>query len=141
MTQMIFVNLPVTDLDRSIRFHQALGFTLNPAFTDATAACIAISDTIFLMLLTRDRFRGFAPLPVAETTETTAVLIALSQDSRARVDALTEAAVAGGGHEPGAARDMGFMYARTFLDPDGNVFEPFWMDPAAVPDAEKDTIA
>lgn len=133
MTQMIFVNLPVTDLDRSIRFHAALGFAHDPQFTDDTAACIVISDAIFLMILTRDRFRGFAPLPMAETTETTAALVALSRDSRAAVDAMTEAAIAAGGHEPKAATDMGFMYTRTFLDPDGNVFEPFWMDPAARP--------
>lgn len=132
MTQMIFVNLPVTDLDRSKRFYEALGFTINPQFSDDTAACVVISDTIYLMILTRDRFRGFAPLPVAETTQTTAVLIALSRDSRAGVDAITEAAVTAGGHEPKPATDMGFMYTRTFLDPDGNVFEPMWMDPAAL---------
>lgn len=131
MPRMIFVNLPVHDLDRSMRFFAALGFQHNPQFTDATAACIVISDTIYLMLLTRDRFRDFAPLPVAETTETTAVLVALSCDSRADVDTMAAAAIAAGGHEPKTATDMGFMYTRTFLDPDGNVFEPFWMDPAA----------
>ena len=135
MSRMIFVNLPVHDLDRSMRFFAALGFPHNPQFTDATAACIVISGTIYLMVLTRDRFRDFAPLPVAETTETTAVLVALSCDSRAAVDAMADAAVAAGGHEPKGAMDMGFMYTRTFLDPDGNVFEPFWMDPgAAAPD-------
>lgn len=132
MPQMIFVNLPVTDLERSKRFYEALGFTINQQFTDETASCVVISDTIYLMILTRDRFAGFAPLPVAQTTETTAVLIALSRDDRAAVDRITDAAIAAGGHEPKPASDMGFMYTRTFLDPDGNVFEPFWMDPAAV---------
>lgn len=132
MPQMIFVNLPVTDLDRSKRFYEALGFTINQQFTDETASCVVVSDTIYLMILTRDRFAGFAPLPVAQTSETTAVLIALSRDDRAAVDRITDAAIAAGGHEPKPASDMGFMYTRTFLDPDGNVFEPFWMDPAAV---------
>lgn len=132
MTRMIFVNLPVSDLDRSKHFYEALGFRINPQFSDDTAACVVISDTIYLMILTRERFKGFAPLPVAETSETTAALIALTQDSKADVDRMTAAAIAAGGHEPKAATDLGFMYTRTFLDPDGNVFEPVWMDPAAV---------
>lgn len=138
MPQMIFVNLPVKDVERSIRFFAALGFSHNPQFTDDTAACIVISDSIYLMVLTRERFRSFAPLPVAETTETTSVLIALSRDSRAGVDTLTEAAIAAGGHEPKEPTDMGFMYTRTFLDPDGNVFEPFWMDDTAAGSAADD---
>lgn len=133
MPRRIFVNLPVTDLPRSKRFYESLGFTINPQFTDDSAACVVISDTIYLMILTRDRFAGFAPLPVAQTTETTAALIALSQDDRAAVDSITDTAIASGGHEPKPASDMGFMYTRTFMDPDGNVFEPFWMDPAALP--------
>lgn len=132
MTRMIFVNLPVSDLERSKHFYEALGFRINPQFSDDTAACVVISDTIYLMILTRERFKGFAPLPVAETSETTAALIALTQDSKADVDRMTTAAIAAGGHEPKAATDLGFMYTRTFLDPDGNVFEPVWMDPAAV---------
>lgn len=132
MPQMIFVNLPVTDLGRSRRFYEALGFTINPQFSDDTAACVVVSDFIFLMILTRDRFAGFAPLPVAETTRTTGVLIALSRDDRAAVDRITQAAIIGGGSEPKPATDLGFMYTRTFLDPDGNVFEPMWMDPAAL---------
>lgn len=132
MTRMIFVNLPVSDLERSKHFYEALGFRINPQFSDDTAACVVISDTIYLMILTRERFKGFAPLPVAETSETTAALIALTQDSKADVDRMTAAAIAAGGHEPKAATDLGFMYTRTFLDPDGNVFEPVWMDPAAV---------
>lgn len=132
MTRMIFVNLPVSDLERSKHFYEALGFRINPQFSDETAACVVISDTIYLMILTRERFKGFAPMPVAETSETTAALIALTQDSKADVDRMTAAAIAAGGHEPKAATDLGFMYTRTFLDPDGNVFEPVWMDPAAV---------
>lgn len=128
MRQMIFVNLPVSDLPRSIAFYQALGFTLEPRFTDDQAACIVVSDTIFLMLLTHARFDYFSALPRADTTKTTAALIALSRDSRAAVDAIAAAALSHGGTEPKAAIDYGFMYGRTFLDPDGNVFEPMWMD-------------
>jgi len=128
MPQMIFVNLPVADIERSKAFYQALGFTINPQFSDATAACVVISDTIYLMVLDHDRFQGFATLPRADTTKSTAALIALSRDDRAAVDAITEAAIRAGGSEPKPAQDHGFMYTRTFHDPDGNVFEPFWMD-------------
>lgn len=131
MPQMIFVNLPVSDLERSKRFYEALGFSINPQFTDDTAACVVISEAIYLMILTRARFADFSPLPVAQTLETTAALIALSREDREGVDRVTEAAVAAGGREPKPATDLGFMYTRTFLDPDGNVFEPMWMDPAA----------
>ncbi len=131
MQQMIFVNLPVSDLARSIRFYEALGWRTEPRFTDDQAACIVISDTIFLMLLTHPRFDHFAALPRADTMTSTAALIALSRDSRAAVDAITEAALAHGGTEPKPPLDYGFMYGRTFHDPDGNVFEPMWMDMAA----------
>ncbi|MBC2834264.1 VOC family protein [Paragemmobacter straminiformis] len=128
MHQMIFVNLPVSDLPRSIRFYESLGFTLEPRFTDDQAACIVISDAIFLMLLTHARFDYFSALPRSDPAKSSAALLALSRDSRAAVDTITEAALAHGGTEPKAAIDYGFMYSRTFLDPDGNVFEPMWMD-------------
>lgn len=134
MARMVFVNIPVSDLERSKRFYEALGFTLNLRFADDSACCVVISETIFLMILTRDRFAGFSALPVADTTTSTAVLVALTCDSRDEVDAMTTCAVAAGGREPKPASDHGFMYTRTFMDPDGNVFEPFWMDPAAVPE-------
>ena len=132
MPQMIFVNLPVADIARSRTFYQALGFTINEQFSDETTACVVISDTIFLMILNHERFAGFATLPRADTGKSTAALIALSRDDRAAVDAMMAAALATGGSEPKPAADHGFMYQRTFMDPDGNVFEPFWMDPAAV---------
>ena len=132
MPQMIFVNLPVTDVAASRRFYQALGYTINEQFSDATAACVVLSETIYFMILNHDRFQGFATQPLADPAKGTSVMLALSQDSRAAVDALTEAAVAAGGSEPKAAQDMGFMYARTFHDPDGNVLEGFWMDMTAV---------
>ncbi len=132
MPQMIFVNLPVSDLEKSKAFYTALGFTINPQFSDDTAACVVISDTIFLMILTHPKFDSFTPNPRADTTKTTSALIALNRDSRADVDAITEAALKAGGTEPKSATDHGFMYTRTFMDPDGNVFEPLWMDPSFV---------
>lgn len=132
MTQLIFVNIPVSDIKRSRAFYQALGFTINEQFSDETTACVVISDTIYLMILNHDRFQGFSTLPRADTTKATAALIALSRDDRAGVDAMTKAALAVGGTEPKPAQDLSFMYSRTFMDPDGNVFEPFWMDPASI---------
>ena len=132
MAQSIFVNLPVTDVARSRKFFQALGYTINEQFSDPTAACVVLSDTIYFMILNHERFQGFATKPLADPAQATAVLIALSQDSRAAVDAITAAAIKAGGSEPKPAQDLGFMYSRTFHDPDGNVFEPMWMDPAAV---------
>ena len=132
MTRMIFVNLPVSDVARARAFHQALGHTINEKFSDATAACVVVSETIYLMVLSRQRFGEFATLPVADPKATTACLVALSQDSRDAVDAFVTAALLAGGSEPKPVSDLGFMYQRTIADPDGNVFEPFWMDPAAV---------
>ena len=131
MPQMIFVNLPVTDVARSRTFYEGLGFTINEKFSDATAACVVLSDTIYFMILNHERFQGFASKPLADPEKSTAVMIALSQDSRTAVDAFTVAALKAGGAEPKPAQDLGFMYSRTFHDPDGNVIEPFWMDPAA----------
>lgn len=132
MPQMIFVNLPVSNLERSKAFYTALGFTINPQFSDDTAACVVISDTIFLMILTHPKFDSFLTNPRADTRKTTSALIALNRDDRAAVDAITEAALMAGGTEPKPASDHGFMYTRTFMDPDGNVFEPLWMDPSFV---------
>ena len=132
MSRMIFVNLPVSDLEKSKAFYTALGFTINPQFSDDTAACVVISDTIFLMILTHPKFDGFLTKPRADTSKTTSALIALSCDSRAAVDTMTDAALKSGGSEPKPASDHGFMYTRTFHDPDGNVFEPLWMDPGFV---------
>lgn len=128
MAQLVFINIPISNLDRSKAFYQALGFRIEPRFTNDHAACVVISDAIYLMILDHDTFQGFATLPRADTAKTTAALIALSRDDRAAVDAITAAALAAGGCEPKPAMDSGFMYSRTFHDPDGNVFEAFWMD-------------
>ena len=132
MQRMIFVNLPVSDLPRSRRFYQALGFSINEQFSDETAACVVVSETIYLMILTHARFQGFSILPMADTSKTTGCFVALSCDSRAAVDTMLAAGLAQGGSEERAVNDMGFMYQRTLSDPDGNVLEPFWMDPGAV---------
>lgn len=132
MPQMIFVNIPVTDVARSRKFYEALGYKINEQFSDATAACVVVSDAIYFMILNHEKFASFATKPLADPAKTTSVMVALSQDSRAAVDAMTEAALKAGGTEPKPAQDMGFMYNRTFHDPDGNVFEPMWMDPGAV---------
>jgi uncharacterized protein len=132
MPQMIFVNFPVTDVARSRKFYEALGYTINEQFSDETAASVVVSDTIYFMILNHERFQGFATKPMANPATMTGVMLALSQDSRAAVDAITEAAIQAGGSESKPAQDMGFMYLRTFQDPDGNVFEPFWMDPGTV---------
>ncbi|MEZ2408302.1 hypothetical protein GGC47_002627 [Bosea sp. OAE752] len=132
MPQMIFLNLPVKDLPRSMAFFQALGFSFNPQFTDDTAACMVISDTIFAMLLTHAKFESFSPKPIADTNESIEVLTCLSRESRADVDAIVKAAVAAGGSTYNAPQDHGFMYGHGFRDLDGHVWEVMWMDPAAV---------
>ena len=132
MPPMIFVNIPVTDIPRARRFYQALGFTINEQFSDPTAACVVVSEAIYFMILNHAKFAEFATKPLGDPAKATSVMIALSQDSRAAVDAMTEAALKAGGVEPKPASDLGFMYNRMFHDPDGNVFEPMWMDPAAV---------
>lgn len=131
MSRMIFVNLPVHDVAKSRVFYQALGFTINEQFSNADAACVVLSDAIFVMILQSDFFKTFISLPVGEPNSAVSSLCALSCESRADVDAMTKAAISAGGSEPVAPRDLGFMYNRSFTDLDGHMFEPFWMDPAA----------
>lgn len=131
--RMIFVNLPVADIGRSRIFYEGLGFTLNPQFTDGDTLCVVISDAIYLMVMTRERFAEFSPKPVADVANTTGTLLALSCESRDAVVAMMDAAVAHGGTDNEKVQDMeGFMYGLSFCDPDGHVFEPMWMNPAAV---------
>ncbi|MFF4171928.1 VOC family protein [Streptomyces sp. NPDC001744] len=131
--QMIFVNLPVKDLGASRAFFEKLGYSFNPKFSDDTAACLVISDTIFAMLLTEEKFRDFtAPgKEISDATKATEVLIALSAESREKADELADAALAAGGTPAKEPMDMGFMYERSFTDLDGHHWEVFWMDPAA----------
>jgi hypothetical protein len=129
MSKLIFVNLPVTDLKRSIAFYEAVGATLNPQFTDETAACMVFSETIHAMLLTHAKYRQFTAKPIADAHATSGALICLSAEGRAEVDAVVErAGGAGGRKDPGQLQDYGFMYGRSFEDPDGHHWEVMWMD-------------
>ena len=132
MSRMIFVNLPVGDLQKSRAFLEALGAVNEPRFTDDTAACMTFSDTIHVMILTHDKFRQFTPRPIADANSGSEVLICLSADSRESVDTAVERAEANGGTaDPSPKQDYGVMYGRSVADPDGHIFEIMWMDPAA----------
>jgi len=131
MTAM-FVNLPVTDLDRAKAFYTAVGFTINPLFTDHNAACVVVEeDHSYFMILTREFFQTFTDLPLGDPAVNPSVATAIFLDSRSDVDATAEKALAGGGTEPRPASDYGFMYQRQINDPDGNILEFGWMDPVA----------
>jgi Predicted lactoylglutathione lyase len=135
MSSMIFVNIPVRDLAASMAYYKALGFDHNPDFTDETAACIVISDTIFVMVLTHAKFKEFSPLPIPDPKAETQALYALSRDSREAVDAIADAGLKAGGREVRERQDMGFMYSRAVADVDGHVWEYVWMDMSGAPEA------
>ena len=129
---MIFVNLPVTDLDRAKAFYTALGFTINPMFTDHNAACVMVEeDHSAFMILTREFFQTFSDRPVGDPTQTVSATTAVFLDDRDAVDAAIVRGIAAGGQEECLAADYGFMYQRQITDPDGNVLELGWMDPVA----------
>ena len=131
MPQM-FVNLPVTDLDRAKAFYEAVGFSINPQFTDHNAACVVVEDGHnYFMILTREYFQTFTELPIGDNAKNPSVTTAIFLDSREAVDATVEAGIAAGGTQPGEATDYGFMYQRGVTDPDGNVLDFGWMDPVA----------
>lgn len=133
MSKQIFINLPVHDLAKAKAFYTALGHTINPNFSDDNAACVVVSDTIYVMLLVHPFFQGFTTKALCDTTTHIEALLALSGESRAEVDTLMDKAIAAGGKEPSPARDLGFMYQRTFEDLDGHTWEIFHMDEAAFP--------
>jgi predicted lactoylglutathione lyase len=132
MTTQIFVNLPVKDLERSKGFFATLGFTFNPQFTNEQAACMVVSDAIFVMLVVEKFFKTFTQKTVADATKTTEVLVCLSCESRAKVDELVKKAVAAGGMSPRAPQDHGFMYGHGFEDLDGHIWELMYMEPGGV---------
>ena len=132
MATKIFVNLPVKDLKRSMSFYEAIGFKNNPQFTDDTAACMVISEDIYVMILTEPKFKSFTPKAIADATKSTEVLIALSRDSRADVDDIVGKATSAGGSTYAEPKDHGFMYQHGFQDPDGHIWEVLWMDPKAI---------
>lgn len=131
MAKMIFVNLPVADVAVSTAFYEAIGLTKDPIFSNDSGSSMIWSDTIRIMVLSRAFYATFTPKPITDAQATSAVLFALSLDSRDEVDAITEAAIAAGGREAHGPEDHGFMYSRAFEDPDGHGFGPFYMDMAA----------
>ena len=133
MAAQIFVNLHVKDLEKSKKFYTAIGFTINPQFTDDTAACVVISDTIFIMLITHAKFREFTPKEISDAHKTTEMLNALSAESKDQVNAMVDKAIQSGGGMAGQPQDHGFMFSRSFNDPDGHIWEVFWMDMSQVP--------
>jgi predicted lactoylglutathione lyase len=129
----MFLNLPVKDLSRTKEFFAGLGFAYEPKFTDDNAACMPVGSDAFVMLLREEFFRTFTKRPLGDAMRETPALVALSCESRAEVDALHEKALASGGTPAMDPQDHGFMYVRSFHDPDGHHWELFWMDPAAAP--------
>ena len=133
MAIQIFVNLPISDLAASMAYYKALGFDHNPQFTDETAACIVISDTIYVMVLTHEKFAQFSDLPIPDAKQQRQALYALSRENREAVDQIAEAGVAAGGKETRERQDYGFMYSRAIADPDGHTWEYMWMDMSQMP--------
>jgi uncharacterized protein len=137
MSKMIFVSLPVRDLAKAKAFYEALGAANNPQFTDETSACMVFSETIFVMLLTHDKWAFFSKKPIADAHTASEVLLTLSCDSRDAVNALTEASGnAGGVTDVNPSQDYGFMFGRTFEDLDGHMWQAMWMDMSAIPAQE-----
>lgn len=133
MSQMIFINLPVTDLERSVGFYEGIGARKEPKFSNESAAMMVFSETIHVMLLTHPFYSTFTSKPIADAHQTSEVLICLSEESTEAVDAMVAKAVASGGKaDVGPKQDMGgLMYGRSFEDPDGHHWEVMWMDAAA----------
>lgn len=138
MPQAIFVNLPVADLEESKAFYEAVGARNEPKFTDETGAAMVFSNAIVVMLLTHDKWRQFDKRPIPNSKDTCGVMLAISCDSREAVDAMSEKAAKGGTVDPHERQEYGFMYARSFADPDGHVWEPFWMDPKTAAEGPPD---
>ena len=132
MATKIFVNLPVQDLKKSMEFFTKLDFTFNAQFTDETAACMVVSEDIYVMLLTHDKFKTFTPKVICDATKSTEVLVCLSAESRENVNALVRQAVAAGGTTYNAPQDHGFMYGHGFQDLDGHIWELVYMEPEAI---------
>jgi Predicted lactoylglutathione lyase len=132
MATKIFVNLPVQNLPQSIQFFKGLGYSFNQQFTDDSAACMVISNDIYAMLLTHDKFNQFTNKKIVDAKRNTEVLVCLSAESRNNVDELLNKALSGGASEYREPQDYGFMYGRSFEDLDGHIWEVMWMDPSAI---------
>jgi predicted lactoylglutathione lyase len=135
MHKQIYVNLAVDNVERSKAFFTALGFSVEPRFSNDQAVSLILGENIYAMLLVKEMFKGFTPKPLADAKETTEVLVCLSCESRAEVDSLVAKALAAGGAAPRAPQDHGFMYGHAFEDLDGHIWELAYMDPNAQPAA------
>lgn len=133
MKTQLYLNLPVNNLTESIAFFTKLGYGFNKAFTDETATCMIVSDTILVMLLTTERFQSFVKKPLGNAKQHAHSIIAISANSKDEVDALITKAIAAGAVIPNEPSDLGFMYSRIFEDLDGHLWEIFWMDPSGIP--------
>jgi predicted lactoylglutathione lyase len=131
-SRSIFVNIPVKDVRTSQEFFGALGFTFDPKFTSESCACMYVSEQACVMLLEEARFADFTSKPIADAHESTESILCLSAESRAAVDALADAALGAGGTGASEPMDHGFMYGRSFNDPDGHIWEVMWMSPEAI---------
>lgn len=140
MPKMIFVNLPVADIKRATAFYEALGVQKNPKFSSDDTSCMVYSDTIYSMLMTRERFATFTHRQIVDAHTSIQTGLCLTADSRAEVDeTLDKATKAGGVPDPDPAQDHGFMYGRSFADPDGHIWEIVWMDPDAAANGPPET--
>jgi predicted lactoylglutathione lyase len=133
MSTKVFINLPVTNLPKAMSFYTAIGFTNNPQFTDETAACMVITEEIYVMLLTHAKFSEFITKKIADTVTTASVINSLSVDSLEEMNTMAEKALQAGGKEPTEPKDYGFMQQRCFEDPDGHLWDVFYMDMAKFP--------
>ena len=134
MTKQLFVNLPVRDLQKSKTFYEAIGAVNNPQFSDQASACMVLSDTLFVMLLTHEKWTQFTSKPIADARQASEVMLALSADGRQAVDTIVDAAGTSGGRaDVNPRQDLGFMYSRSFEDTDGHIWESVFMDMSQMP--------
>lgn len=139
--RMIFVNLPVEDLGRSVEFFTTLGFTFDERFTDESATAMIVNEQAVVMLLVESRFRDFTSKELADARAQTEAILALSAESREDVDRFADTALAAGGSPANEPMELGFMYGRSFNDPDGHLWEIFWMDPSALEQPAEGAVA
>ena len=133
MAKKIFINLPVADLQKAMTFYTAIGFTNNPQFTDETAACMVLTEEIYVMLLSHPKFREFTQKEIGNAFATASVINSLSVDSVAEVNTMIDQALLAGGKETNEPKDYGFMQQRSFEDMDGHLWEVFYMDVTKFP--------
>ena len=132
MAKQIFVNLPVKDLGKTLEFFKKLGFEFNPQFTDENATCMVVNENIFVMLLVEKFFKTFTQKEICDTSKNTEVIIALSTESREKVDQMLENVIKAGGKESRKPQDHGWMYGRSFEDLDGHIWEIIYMNEKAL---------